>query len=52
LFGLMGFISDQDKPKDLPMLRFRGAPVLSRPYAQAAHDIVIQVANCERRHRQ
>jgi hypothetical protein len=51
LFGLMGFIPDQDKPKNLPMLRFRGPSVLSRPYAQAADDIGIQIANCERRHR-
>jgi hypothetical protein len=52
LFGLIGFIPDQDEPKNLPMLCFRGASVLRRPYAQAADDIVIQVANRERRHRQ
>jgi hypothetical protein len=52
LFGLTGFIPDQDKPENLPMLRLRGSSVLSRPYAQTAHDIVIQVANRDRRHRQ
>ena len=48
----MGLIPDQDEPKNLAMLRLRGAAVLGRPYAQAADDIVIQVANRERRHRQ
>jgi len=50
-FGLLVVISDEGEAKNLPMLRFRGAPVLGRPYAQAADDIVIQVANRERRHR-
>ena len=50
--ALMGLIPDQDEPKNLAMLRLRGAAVPGRPYAQAADDIVIQVANRERRHRQ
>ena len=45
-----GFVPDQDEPKNLAMLRFRGASVLGRPYAQAADEIGIQVANRERRH--
>jgi len=45
LFRPMGFIPDQDETKNLPMLCFRGASVLGRPYAQAADNIVIEVAN-------
>jgi len=52
LFSLMGVVPDQDEPKDLGMLGLRRASVLGRPHAQAAYNIVIKVANRERRHRQ
>jgi hypothetical protein len=41
---------DQAETQNLPMLGFRGAPMLGRPDAQAADDVVIQIADRERRH--
>jgi hypothetical protein len=43
-------IPNQGETENLSMLRFRRAPMLGCPYAQAANDIFIQIANRERRH--
>jgi hypothetical protein len=43
-------VPDQSQTQNLPMFRFRGAPMLGRPDAQAADDVVIEVANRKRRH--
>ena len=47
----MALIPEQSQAKYLPMLRFGGAPVLGRPYAEAVDDIVIQIAHRKRCHR-
>jgi hypothetical protein len=43
-------IPPQSKTENFSMLRLRRSPMLSRSHAQAANDILIQVANPQRRH--
>jgi len=43
-------VTHQGLPEESPMFRLGGASMLGRPYPQAAHDVVIEIPDRQRRH--
>ena len=50
LLRLLVAVPNKGGSEDLPVLRFRRAPMLGCPDAQSAHQIIIHISNDERRH--